>query len=78
VAPDAPAALQRPAADAGFQAAEAGLSPSARAGREIWFKATAGNARLRTHAFCQRVTALLDWYRVLRGDQRSRAGSSSS
>ena len=56
--------------DAGFNAAEAGLAPSARAGREIWFKATAGNARFHTYTFQQRITALIDWYGVLRGDQR--------
>ncbi|MDP2031400.1 MAG: cytochrome c [Thiobacillus sp.] len=57
--------------DAGFNEAEAGLSPSARAGREIWFKATAGNARFHTYTFQQRITALIDWYGVLRGDQRN-------
>jgi len=56
--------------DAGFHDAEAGLSPSARAGREIWFKATAGNARFHTYTFQQRVTALIDWFAVLRGDRR--------
>nr|ART38219.1 F307 [uncultured bacterium] len=56
--------------DAGFHAVEAGLSPSARAGREIWFKATAGNARFHTYTFQQRITALIDWYGVLRGDHR--------
>lgn len=56
--------------DAGFHEAEAGLSPSARAGREIWFKATAGNARFHTYTFQQRITALIDWYGVLRGDAR--------
>lgn len=56
--------------DAGFQQAESGLSPSARAGREIWFKATAGNARFHTYAFPQRITALIDWYRVLNSAQR--------
>ncbi|MBI2784753.1 MAG: cytochrome c [Gammaproteobacteria bacterium] len=57
--------------DAGFHDAEAGLSPSARAGREIWFKATAGNARFHTYTFQQRITALIDWYGVLRGDRRN-------
>jgi len=56
--------------DAGFHEGEAGLSPSARAGREIWFKATAGNARFHTYTFQQRVTALIDWFGVLRGDRR--------
>ena len=59
-----------PYTDAGFHEAEAGLSPSARAGREIWFKATAGNARFHTYTFQQRVTALIDWFGVLRGDAR--------
>jgi hypothetical protein len=59
-----------PYSDAAFHAAETGLSPSARAGREIWFKATAGNARFHTYTFQQRITALIDWYGVLRGDQR--------
>ncbi|MGK2913724.1 MAG: hypothetical protein ACSLE5_04580 [Porticoccaceae bacterium] len=53
-----------------FTAGEAGLTPSARAGREIWFKATAGNERFHTYTFQQRVGVLIDWYRVLRGDQR--------
>lgn len=56
--------------DAGFSLGETGLSPSARAGREIWFKATAGNSRFHTYTFQQRVTALIDWYGVLRGDRR--------
>ncbi len=56
--------------DTDFHAVEAGLSPSARAGREIWFKATAGNARFHTYTFQQRITALIDWYGVLRGDAR--------
>lgn len=59
-----------PYTDAGFYEAEAGLSPSARAGREIWYKATAGNARFHTYTFQQRVTALIDWFNVLRGDRR--------
>lgn len=56
--------------DAGFNEAETGLSPSARAGREIWFKATAGNARFHTYTFQQRITALIDWFGVLRSDSR--------
>ncbi|MFP5504642.1 MAG: cytochrome c [Gammaproteobacteria bacterium] len=56
--------------EAGFHAGAAGLSPSARAGREIWYKATAGNARFHTYTFQQRITALIDWYGVLRGDRR--------
>jgi hypothetical protein len=68
----AAAATTTPAAydDAGFRLGEAGLSPSARAGREIWYKATAGNDRFHTYVFQQRIGVVIDWYRVLRGDQR--------
>ena len=66
----APAATGTAYSDAGFHEGEAGLSPGARAGREIWFKATAGNARFHTYTFQQRITALPDWYGVLRGDRR--------
>ena len=54
----------------GFYVGEAGLSPSERAGREIWYKATAGNSRFHTYTFQQRIGVLIDWYRVLRADQR--------
>jgi mono/diheme cytochrome c family protein len=68
---DAPTAVaDSPYTDAGFQLGEEGLTPSARAGREIWFKATAGNARFHTYTFQQRITALIDWYGVLRTDRR--------
>ncbi|MFL6618660.1 MAG: cytochrome c, partial [Povalibacter sp.] len=55
----------------GFYAGEAGLSPSEKAGREIWYKATAGNSRFHTYTFQQRVGVLIDWYRVLRTDERN-------
>ena len=68
----APAAAAAPAApgpampdNAGFYAGESSLSPSERAGREIWFKATAGNERFHTYVFQQRIGVLIDWYRVL-------------
>ena len=54
----------------GFHAGEAGLSPSERAGREIWYKATAGNARFHAYVFPQRVNVLIDWYRVLNTKER--------
>jgi hypothetical protein len=63
----APAALQD---NPGFYSGEAGLTDSERAGREIWYKATAGNARFHTYVFQQRIGVLVDWYRVLRSDQR--------
>jgi hypothetical protein len=54
----------------GFYAGEAGLSPAERAGREIWYKATAGNARFHTYVFQQRIGIMVDWFRVLRADRR--------
>ena len=48
--------------DAGFRLGEAPLNASERAGREIWYKATAGNARFHTYVFQQRVGVLIDWY----------------
>jgi hypothetical protein len=72
-APPPPAATAAPAAlqdNPGFYAGEAGLNASERAGREIWYKATAGNARFHTYVFQQRIGVLVDWYRVLRSDQR--------
>lgn len=56
--------------DAGFHAAAAGLSESERAGREIWYKATAGNGRFHTYVFQQRMGVLIDWWRVLQSDKR--------
>ncbi|UNK50348.1 hypothetical protein MNR01_04775 [Lysobacter sp. S4-A87] len=38
-----------------FHDGEAGLSPSERAGREIWYKATGGNSRFHSYVFQQRV-----------------------
>ncbi|CAN5164001.1 hypothetical protein BH24PSE2_BH24PSE2_21470 [soil metagenome] len=63
-----PAATAPP--DAGFQAGAEGLTPSERAGREIWFKATAGNERFHTYVFQQRLGVLIDWYRVLKSAGR--------
>ncbi len=53
----------------GFYQGAAGLNPSQAAGREIWYKATAGNDRFHTYVFQQRIGVLIDWYRVLRADQ---------
>jgi mono/diheme cytochrome c family protein len=67
----APAAPAKPLPDnPGFYDGEAGLTPAEIAGREIWYKATAGNARFHTYVFQQRVGVLVDWFRVLRSDQR--------
>ena len=49
----------------GFAAAGSHLSPSERAGREIWFFATAFNDRFFTYAYPQRLGGLIDWYDIL-------------
>src|SRR5512132_2706855 len=54
----------------GCYAGEAGLDASERAGREIWYKATAGNARFHTYVFQQRINVLIAWYRVLNAKER--------
>lgn len=66
----APPAAAPPAAYAGFGAGEKGLTPSERAGREIWYKATGGNGRFHTYVFQQRMGVLIDWYRVLQSERR--------
>ena len=40
-------------------------NPSARAGREIWFFATAYNDRFFTYSYPQRLGAAIDWYKIL-------------
>ena len=52
-----------------FFASDAGLTDKERAGRHIWYFATAGNARFYSYTFPQRVGVLIDWHRVLRADQ---------
>lgn len=69
-APAAKASASNAYDESGFQSGEAGLTPSQRAGREIWYKAAAGNDRFHTYVFQQRLGVLIDWYRVLRSDQR--------
>src|SRR3546814_8475387 len=54
---------------AGFYDGEAGLGPAERAGREVWYKATAGNARFHAYVFQQHIGILVDWFRVLRADR---------
>ncbi|MGZ5650295.1 MAG: hypothetical protein ACXWG8_08190 [Usitatibacter sp.] len=46
------------------------LNASECVGRLIWYKATAGNDRFHTYTFQQRIGVLIDWFRVLRTDQR--------
>ncbi len=51
--------------------AREGLNESECVGRLIWFKATGGNERFHTYTFQQRIGVLVDWFRVLRTDQRN-------
>ena len=50
--------------------AREGLSESACVGRLIWYKATAGDDRFYAYTFPQRIGVQIDWFRVLRSDQR--------
>jgi hypothetical protein len=49
----------------GYAAQDKDYSPSARAGREIWFFATAFNDRFYTYSFPQRLGAAIDWFKIL-------------
>jgi hypothetical protein len=49
----------------GYAAQDARFSPSARAGREIWFFATAFNDRFFTYSYPQRLGATIDWFKIL-------------
>jgi hypothetical protein len=47
---------------AGSAAGDHGLSPSVRAGKEIWCYATAFNDRFHTYSCPQRLGAAIGWY----------------
>ena len=47
------------------------LSDAERVGAEIWFNATAGNARFFTYVYPQRLGVTVDWYRVLASEKRA-------
>ena len=53
-----------------FAATEPQLSPSERAGREIWMFATAFNDRFFTYTFPQRLGGAIDWYGILGAEHR--------
>jgi hypothetical protein len=61
--------LRRRYSDDAFLEGEAGLSAVAAAGRELWYKATGGNAQFHTDILPQ-LGFGIDWLRVLRTDQR--------
>ena len=49
----------------GYAEQDKNYAPSARAGREIWFFATAFNDRFYTYSFPQRLGASIDWFKIL-------------
>jgi len=53
-----------------YAATERGLTPSERAGREIWFFATAFNDRFYTYSYPQRLGATIDWYKILGAENK--------
>jgi hypothetical protein len=55
----------------GFAADEARYSASERAGREIWFFATAFNDRFYTYTYPQRLGGAIDWYLILAAKNKS-------
>src|ERR1043166_7152610 len=58
-------ALPQRARSQGYAAGDARLSASERAGREIWFFATAFNDRFYTYSYAQRLGGGIDWFRIL-------------
>src|SRR3546814_10307004 len=54
----------------GYAAGDVIYDPSERAGREIWFYATAFNDRFFTYSYPQRLGAAIDWYGILGAPSR--------
>lgn len=63
VLPGRPAQAQS-SLNPGYAAQDAQYSASARAGREIWFFATAFNDRFYTYSYPQRLGASIDWFKI--------------
>ncbi len=60
-----------PSAEFGYHHEARTLNPVEKAGREIWYKATAGNARYHTYSLPQRVIGYrLDWFKLLNSRER--------
>lgn len=54
----------------GYAAADQSYTPEERAGREIWFFATAYNDRFFTYTYPQRLGATIDWYEILGAENK--------
>ncbi|HET6521429.1 MAG TPA: hypothetical protein VFG47_16655 [Geminicoccaceae bacterium] len=66
----APPAAAQSKLSPGYAAGDAGYTPAERAGREIWFFATAFNDRFFTYSYPQRLGAAIDWYSILGAQNR--------
>ena len=65
------AAFAQSSLSADYAQGDAKLSPSERAGREIWFFATAFNDRFYTYSYPQRLGGAIDWYRILAAENKA-------
>ena len=65
------AGLAQSSLSADYAQGDAKLSPSERAGREIWFFATAFNDRFYTYSYPQRLGGAIDWYRILAAENKA-------
>ena len=54
----------------GYASKDPRYNPSERAGREIWFYATAFNDRFFTYSYPQRLGAAIDWYKILAAENK--------
>ena len=68
--PAAPSATAQSMLSEGYAETESIYTPEERAGREIWFFATAFNDRFFTYSYPQRLGAAIDWYRILGAEYR--------
>ena len=64
-------AFAQSALSSGYSQGDVNLSPSERAGREIWFFATAFNDRFYTYSYPQRLGGAINWYRILAAQNKS-------
>ena len=65
------AAIAQSSLSPGYAQGDAKLFPSERAGREIWFFATAFNDRFYTYSYPQRLGGAIDWYRILAAENKT-------
>jgi hypothetical protein len=63
------AAANNPSVDPSFRYGK-NLTDAEQVGADIWFNATAGNARFFTYVYQQRLGVMIDWYRVLQSNAR--------